>query len=325
MPRTVTLSLDLLEAFVALIRAGGEAARAMRALGINQPTMSKRLRYMQHAGPLLDRPWLVRKGKRWELTEEGRQVWPAVVQIVDRYENLEAFLEGQMAAAPAFRFACGQTMAMGLVRDALRKFREKHPPASIRISTLRGRARIEGVSNGSLDLAIVTHDEASIQEIAHRSLLIEPLVSHRLAVVCATDSTWSPAVRGLPKDGVPAEALVRSPLILPEPDAGARRGIDEVLHRQGVLGRLQVALEVGGWATILAYVRDGFGVGIVSEAAVLEPKGLIVRPLDPKAFPPIEAKLIGRRLGGSGDQWDLSEPAQAWSAVLRRTAQTKRA
>src|SRR5262249_24112923 len=89
--------------------------------------------------------------------------------------------------------------------------------------------------------------------------------------------------------------------------------------------RLQVALEVGGWAAILAYVHDGFGVGIVSEAAVLEPKGLIVRSLDPNAFPPIEARLIGRRLGGSGDDWDLSEGAQAWCAVLRRIAQTKRA
>ena len=86
---------------MALIRSGGKAARAMRALGINQPAMSKRLRSVQHAGPLLDRPWLVRKGKRWELTEEGRQVWPAVVQIVDRHENLEAFLAGHRAAEPA--------------------------------------------------------------------------------------------------------------------------------------------------------------------------------------------------------------------------------
>ena len=325
MPRTVTLSFELLEAFVALIRSGGEAAPAMRALGINQPTMSKRLRYVQHAGPLLDRPWVVRRGKTWELTDEGRRVWSAVTEIVDRYQNLERFLGGEpIQAITPLRFACGQTMAMGLVQEALRRFREKDPQAAIRIATLRGRARIEGVSNGSLDLAIVTHDEPSIQEIARRSLLVEPVVSHRLALVCASDSTWSHSVRGLPKEGVPAEALVRFPLILPEPDAGARRGIDEVLHHQGVLGRLQVALEVGGWATILAYVRDGFGVGIVSEAAVLEPKGLILRPLDPKAFPPIEAKLIGRRLGGSGDQWDLSETARVWCAVLRRIAQAKR-
>src|SRR5262249_54249137 len=133
MPRTVTLSFELLEAFVALIRSGGEAAPAMRALGINQPTMSKRLRYVQHAGPLLDRPWVVRRGKTWERTDEGRRVWPAVTEIVDRYENLERFLGGEPTQAiTPLRFACGQTMAMGLVREALRRFREKDPRASIR-------------------------------------------------------------------------------------------------------------------------------------------------------------------------------------------------
>ncbi|HZW29534.1 MAG TPA: hypothetical protein VFF52_02440, partial [Isosphaeraceae bacterium] len=96
------------------------------------------------------------------------------------------------------------------------------------------------------------------------------------------------------------------------------------MHHQGVLGRIQVALEVGGGATILASVHGGFGVGIVSEAAVLEPTGLLLRPLDPNAFPRIEATLIGRRLGGSGDHWDLSEQAQTWCAVLRRIARSKR-
>jgi hypothetical protein len=37
----------------------------------------------QHSGPLLDRPWVERRGKTWELTEEGQRVWPAVADLVD--------------------------------------------------------------------------------------------------------------------------------------------------------------------------------------------------------------------------------------------------
>src|SRR5262249_9003175 len=158
-----------------------------------------------------------------------------------------------------------------------------------------------GVSNGSLDLAIVSHDEPAIQEIARRPLHVEPLGSHRLVLVCAVDSPWNRGVRALPKDGAPAEALTRFPLILPEPDAGIRKGFDEALHRRGVLGHLNVALETGGWMAILAYVREGFGVGIVSEVTLPEEKGLIVRALDPAVFPPIESKLICRRPAGSGE------------------------
>ena len=154
----ITLSFELLQTFVSLIRSGGDAVRAMRELRINQPTMSKRLRYVQHAGPLLEQPWVVRKGKTWALTVEGQRVWPAVVEIVDRYENLERFLSGEPTTAPEpIRFACGQQMVVGLVRETLRVFRKEHSQWPIRIATLRGQLRIEGVSNGTLDLAIVTH------------------------------------------------------------------------------------------------------------------------------------------------------------------------
>jgi DNA-binding transcriptional LysR family regulator len=320
MPRSVTLSFELLETLVMLIRAGGDASAAMKELGINQPSLSKRLKHLQHAGPLLDRPWVVRHGKTWELTDEGRRVWPAVAELVDRYENLEMFLEGDRSIGSSVRFSCGQLMAAGLVREALRLFQREYSQTRLRLSTLRGRARIEGVSNGSLDLAIVSHDEPSISEIARRPLHVESLVSHGLALVCAQDASWIRAIRALPKDAVPARALTGFPLIMPEPDAGIRKTIDEVLHRNGLQNKLNVVLEVGGWATILGYVRDGFGVGVVSEGAVNETKGLIIRRLDPEVFPRIEAKLICRRLASSVDELDLSREGGAWRKVLQKVA-----
>jgi len=320
MPRSVSLSFELLQTFVSLIHHQGEAAAVMRELELEQPTLSKRLKYLQHAGPLLDRPWLVREGKTWKLTAEGLKVWPAVEELVDRYRNLHAFVEegGKPAGAAPVHFACGQAMAAGLVRHALLEFREEHPDARLRISTLRGRARIEGVSNGSLDLAIVTHDEPTIIEIARRPLHIEPLVDYGLCLVCAAGSRWESKVRSLPRAGAAPKAFCSFPLILPEPDAGIRKGLDEVLRSSGLLNQLDIALEVGGWATILAYVRDGFGVGLVSEGALDDPSGLTVRPLDRTTFPPISAKLICRRLAGSGDGLDLSEEAMTWRRFLGR-------
>ena len=83
-------------------------------------------------------------------------------------------------------------------------------------------------------------------------------------------------MRQLPKMGVKPEAFELFPLILPEPDAGRRKGLDEVLRSHGMLGKLEIALEVGGWGTILQYVADGVGVGLVSEGALGDVKGLIV-------------------------------------------------
>jgi len=322
MPRSVSLSFELLQTFVSLIRHEGEAAAVMRELELEQPTLSKRLKYLQHAGPLLERPWLVREGKTWKLTDEGRKVWPAVKELVDLYQNLHTFVEegGKPAGAAPVHFACGQAMAAGLVRHALLEFREKHPDTRLRISTLRGRARIEGVSNGSLDLAIVTHDEPSILEIARRTLYIEPLVAYRLALVCASGTKWESKLRSLPKAGAPPEAFCSFPLILPEPDAGIRKGLDEVLRSRGLLNKLDIALEIGGWSTILAYVRDGFGVGLVSEGALTDSEGLTLRKLEPGSFDPIVARIICRRATGPGEEPDLNEPARAWYDELRRLA-----
>jgi len=325
MPRSVSLSFELLQTFVSLIRHEGDAAAVMRELELIQPTLSKRLKYLQHAGPMLDRPWLVREGKTWKLTDEGRKVWPAVEELVDRYRNLHTFVEegGKPAGAAPVHFACGQAMAAGLVRHALLEFREKHPDARLRISTLRGRARIEGVSNGSLDLAIVTHDEPSILEIARRPLHIEPLVTYRLALVCASGTKWESKLRSIPKSGAPPEAFCSFPLILPEPDAGIRKGLDEVLRSRGLLSKLDIAVEIGGWATILAYVQDGFGVGVVSEGALTDADGLILRRLDPGSFSAIEARLICRRASGAGEELDLSELAIRWCEELRRVGRQR--
>lgn len=79
-----------------------------------------------------------------------------------------SFLGGGEPGPVPVRFACGQQMAVGLVRQALRRFCSQH--TTVRVSNLRGQARIEGVSNGTLDLAVVTHDVPTIQDIARRTL-----------------------------------------------------------------------------------------------------------------------------------------------------------
>jgi len=63
MSRTITLSFELLEAFVALIRSGGDAARAMRALGINlaivthdEPAILEMAPRSSHIAPLVAHP-----------------------------------------------------------------------------------------------------------------------------------------------------------------------------------------------------------------------------------------------------------------------------
>src|SRR5271157_595082 len=127
----------------------------------------------------------------------------------------------------------------------------------------------------------------------------------------------------LSKSGSPLDkAFCSFPLFLPEPDAGIRKGLDELGRSRSLLNKLDIAPEIGGWATILAYVRDGFGVGVVSEGALTDSEGVTLRKLDSGSFDPIVARLICRRATatGPGEEPDLTEPTRAWCDELRRLA-----
>src|SRR5262245_47486575 len=132
MPRPTSLSPELLQTFVVLVSHDGDAVAAATALGINQPSMSKRLAQLQHAGKVLRRPWLERRGRTWVLTDEGRRVLPSVEELVHRYDQLRQFAD---AAAPTgLAVACGQDAAGGVVLAAVRRFRSAYPDHPVRVA-----------------------------------------------------------------------------------------------------------------------------------------------------------------------------------------------
>jgi DNA-binding transcriptional LysR family regulator len=209
-------------------------------------------------------------------------------------------------------FACGQHAVTTFVLEALLCFRRERPGVRFRISTMRGRARIEGVANGHLDLATVAFSDAEIRAIARRTLHVERLRDEPFVLVAGKSAKepWREAFEALPDGPVPAEALARFPLILPEPDAGIREFLDRDLEAAGVADRLSVVMEVGGWSTILAFVKAGVGVGIVSRAACADEKGLLpLRALDPEQFRPIPLQLVCRKHAQGRLRLDLSEDA----------------
>ena len=142
MPRPTRLSLELLETFVALAEHDGDATRAAEQLGVNQPSVSKRLAALRRlTGERIGQPWLVRKGKRWRLTPEGQRVRVVVTDMVHRYEAMELFVASGAEGKSLIAIACGQQAASGFVRAATERFLVEYPGLQVRVSTPRGRTR----------------------------------------------------------------------------------------------------------------------------------------------------------------------------------------
>lgn len=311
MPRPSSLSVEHLSTLVAVVRNGGDAAAAAREMGINQPSMSKRLSVFQKAGPHLTRPWLVRDGHTWRLTADGEAAFGSVQEVVKRYRLL--FDAPELAGEPGVAVGCGQTAAGGHVRRAVAAFREEFPDVRVRVRTMRSRQRVEEVAGGRLDLAEVSHEPKTVRRVAGRAMMVWELAPEPLVVVAGTESEWGKRLVRHRKD-VPLTAVDLRALgavwLLPEVTAPVRAVIDRGLHQAG---EPDVAVETGGWGVLCDYAADGVGVAVVSAAGV-SGRGLVVRPLDPTVFPPIRTWVIARKLGR--DRADLTPEAEAFRKML---------
>ena len=333
MPRPSQLSFDLLETFLRVAEAGGDAAAAARQLDINQPSMSKRLAVLQRSGPLLPQPWLARRGKTWRLTAEGERVLEAVREMVRRREQLQDFIAARADDLPDVSVACGQEAVTDLVLPAVKRFRRRRPHGLVRVATPPGKDRVAGVATGVYDLALVTHEPErqpidELERIARRPLYVEALLEDRPVLAAARGggdegkAAWRRRFVQLPADEpAPAAALAGLPLILPERGRGRREQFDR-WARAAAIGPLDVVVEVGGWAAILAYAAAGLGVGLATErsaARFLRGGGrLEVRRLDEAAFPPDAVRLVAPK-AHRDDRPRLSPAAEEFREGARET------
>jgi len=324
------LPLELMQTFVKIVEHEGDATAAAQELEISQPTISRRLSALREiVGDTEDRPWLILKGKRWLLTPNGERVRGVISDLVRRYEQVEQFVGETQNARPVVSIACGQTAASGFVKEAVERLLEGNSGVRVRLSTPRGKARIEGVAGGQFDLAIVTDDEATIRDVAGIDLHIEPLRTDRFVVAAnpTAKSPWGKAWNSLPvRRPLTAKDLIDLPLILPESDAGRRLQFDR-WFRQTTSKVPNIVLEVGGWRTILRFAQSGLGIGFATEEAVYSidqsklgrpasKSSLTIRHLDEKDFPADEIRLIARKQQGH-DTPDLSTSAHDLYKLLK--------
>lgn len=168
----------------------------------------------------------------------------------------------------------------------------------------------------------MTHDEEDIQRIAGRSLYVEKLFNDPLMLVCGRKALAADREKfeKLPQRAASVRNLAYLPLILPEPDAGLRPQLDRAFSEANLFGKLDIVLEVGGWTATLDFVKEGWGIGIVTQSAITSTVGLLEpHKLDLPETPPTAVRLIARQQG-SDQQPDLLKEALSLVELLRGTS-----
>jgi DNA-binding transcriptional LysR family regulator len=249
-------TLDLLVSVAEL----GSVGRAAEAHRMSQPSASVRLaRLERQFGVEL----LVRTHRGTTLTPAGEAIVTWAHGVVDAAgalaDGVTSLRAGQQAR---LRVAASLTIAEFLLPGWLLTVRRRHPELDISASVTNSAEVCATVRAGRADVGFVESPDLP-QDLTRRKI-----GDDRLALVVA--ARYPLAARAVA--GLGARDLVDQPLLLREVGSGTRTTFLHALRESlGTSPALPHATDLGSTSTILATVRAGGGVGVVSARATAVP------------------------------------------------------
>lgn len=230
----------------------GHFGRAAERCHVTQPGLSQQIRQLEEecGAPLFDR-----LGKSVQPTPLGRELVERMRPILQQTEALENFVAGRHGEPTRpFRLGVIPTVAPYLLPHAFPALQRDLPSVRFIVSESRTDTLIEGLGNGTLDLALI----ASEPRPGGPRLAVAPLFDDQFVLATGPDD------------------IVRSPVPLDHIDGGRMLLLDEghCFRDQAIAacgldqhaaGRTFAATSL---STIVEFVANGQGVTLLPEIAL---------------------------------------------------------
>ncbi len=273
------LNPDQLLSFVALMQTGSVGAAA-RARHLTQPAISNQLKRLQDAVGV---PLYRRQGRGVVLTATGEAFYLYAVKVQQSLRKAGSFAD-ELHGLNAGRvyLAASQTIAGSLLPAALVQFRRRHPHIEVFVDSGNSQQVFDRIDR--YDLGLV---ESPLPSEALNRCKVESLGHDKIVGVMRTDHPLAA------REAIKLSQLAEYPLIWREAGSGTR----DVLERElmATTGQKpEVHLCMGGVSATLEAVRQGLGIGVVSQFCL--PTGesiLTMRPFHPQLCRPMSLLLPG--------------------------------
>jgi LysR family cys regulon transcriptional activator len=188
-------------------------------------------------------------------TAEGRQLLNLTLPILAGLESAKEVLHQHRGRPPeSITLASGMRMLLEEVGDALPNFLKQYPSVRLKCLHVEDRAIEAMVEHGEANLGLMLAPTASRR--SDSTLLYEPAYARSFELITP------PRHPLLRKRALRLGDVLRHPLVIGTPGTSSRQRIEELLHREGLSGKLRVAVESNSAAMTFAYVRAGAGIGI---------------------------------------------------------------
>ncbi len=280
--------LDSLRLLV-LVDDLGSIGQAAAALGIAQPSASKRLSTLERqlGLSLVDR---TRRGSA--LTPDGRVIAGWAHRVLTEVDGLRTGAEALRTQRGAkLRVAASMTLAEHFVPAWIGEVKRTGPDTYVGLEVVNSEHVADLVARGRVDLGFVESPGP------WPGLSTRRVAADRLVVVVPAGHRWARRRRPLT-----AAELAATPLVVREPGSGTRDTVEAALRRAGA-GPVTPLLELGSASAVRNAVIAGAGPAVISELDVV--REVAGRRLVPVAVAGVELGRVlravwpaGRRLTG---------------------------
>lgn len=265
------MELRHLRYFVAAAEEGHFGRAALR-VHIAQPALSIQIQALERE---LGGKLFARAGRGVALTEAGRLFLVEARQVLEQAER--ALAQGQRAMRGELgRLAVGYSGSAaysGILRQAVRPFRQRHPAVELSLQELDPVSQIEALMNRRIQVGFLTTLALELPE----AIAVRRLAAWPLQVVLAEDHPLA----ALP--AVPIERLAGE-VFISYADSGRQQGAAVLSDFVGFKPR--AVLQATNMMMVLAMVGTGQGVGMLP--ALLRSSapgaGVVFKPIEGRDF-----------------------------------------
>ena len=289
------MDTELLRTFL-VVQEHGSVSVAAASLHLTQPAVSKRIAALEQH---FDTALFDRIGRRLTVTEAGRKLLPQAREILAKVaETCRALSNLRDSAEGTLAIATSHHLGLHRLPPLLREFGTRYPSVDLDIEFLDSEAAYELVTQGEIELAVITLAPTIDPRLESREVWRDPL-----CFVCAKDHSLANTRR------LTLASLGEHRAILPSLSTYTGRILAALFDDAGV--RLPQRMTTNYLETIRTMVGIGLGWSLLPETM-----------LDAELHRlPVEAPPLFRRLGYIGHrERTRSNAAAALINLLDREA-----
>lgn len=253
------MNLKQLEAFVQ-VAEGKSFSKAAKELFLTQPTISAHIASLERE---LNARLFVRNTKEVSLSEDGKDLYRYVKQIIDLQKQIEERFETEEEGSRrCITIAASTIPAQYLLPRVLKRFNEKYPDEQIKIMESDSSKVVSQIVDHIVDVGFT----GTVLEKKHCRYL--PFYKDKLAVITPNTERYRRLKEESP-EGI--DWILEEHLIMREEGSGTRKEAEEQLKAAGIPAeKLDVIASIGNQETIKKSVRQGMGITILSELAAVD-------------------------------------------------------